>query len=164
MLGLDEWLPVLLLADGKHWHADVIVRIASPSGEVPHLPHLWLGLPRLLLLMLVVVVVVPCGASICVAGVVSRADCPVALWGAGQEAEAGGGEAGAAQVAGGVEAALALSWLGQGVRGVAHRRVGLAAMVVTALVPQLGVGEHLPLARLALAIYRAGRRLENSKY
>ena len=83
-----------------------------------------------------------------------------------EEAEAGGGKAGAAQVAGGVEATLALSGLGEGIGGVTHGGVGLAGV---GLAPELGVREDLPLAVSLAVCYRAGgclksTNIENSKY
>lgn len=149
LLGRDEGLPVLLLADGKHGHADVVA-LAREVAPLPRLAALnltlaggrwdragfWRG-----------------GLGVRSPGGFSG------LRGPGEEAEAGPREAGAAQVAGGVEAPLPLGGLRKRVGGIADRRVGVAALVPLGV--QVNVREDSPSVLPSAVSHQTGRNLEH---
>lgn len=143
MLARDQRLPVLLLRDGEHRNADVVA-LAPLCG---------LAALRLAL----------CGGRGGGAGLgrggLGRRSPGALRWVrcSGEQAEAGPCEARAPQVADGVEAALPLRGLRQGVGGVADGRVRDGAVVGLGL--QVSVGEDLPAVCPSAFSNQAGRSL-----
>lgn len=139
VLRWDQRLPVLLLRDGKHWHADVIplTRKLPPLSSLATLylalvggrrarTGLWRG-----------------ARGVRTTGGLCWVCCPR------KQAEARAGEARAPQVAGGVETPLPLGSLRQRVGGIADGWVGDGAVICLGL--QVNVREDLPAVAASAA-------------